>query len=72
MSIVASGITVDSYVYDKDGNLVSTDDLTPEQKKRLGTFILTTFVSGCYPGNVHFHTEEEASENPTGNLDSAA
>ena len=71
MSIVAAGITVDSYVYGKDGELISTDDLTPEQKKVLGTFILKTFVTGCYPGCIRF-TEEEASENPTDNLNTAA
>ena len=52
MPIVVEGITVESFVYGKDGELVSTDDLTKEDKQRLGTFILKTVISGCYPGMI--------------------
>ena len=62
MSITVAGITVDSYVYDKDGNEVLFDSLTPEQKKKAATKLVTEFVSWCYPGSVIFHTTPPATE----------
>ncbi|MBD5154318.1 MAG: hypothetical protein HDT15_04385 [Oscillibacter sp.] len=42
-----------SYVHVGD-KLVCTDDLTPEQKVRLGTWLKTTYLNNLYRGQAVF------------------
>lgn len=48
-----------SYVHMGD-KLVCTDDLTPEQKRRLGTWIQKTWLNELFRGQAVFYEEGEA------------
>lgn len=39
--------------------LVRTEDLTPEQRVQLGTWLKTTYLNQLYQGEVVFHPLEE-------------
>lgn len=46
-----------SYVHVGD-KLVNTDDLNAEQKKKLGTWLKTTYLNNLYAGQATFHSLE--------------
>ena len=41
-------ITVKAYVHDKDGNLIDVDTLNPEQRRRLGNWIVETWGNSMF------------------------
>lgn len=51
-------IKVISYVHVGD-ELVNTDDLNPEQKQKLATWIKCTYLNALYEGKAKFYPVEE-------------
>lgn len=41
-------IIVKDYVHDKDGNLIDVDTLTPEQRRRLGNWMVETWGNAMF------------------------
>lgn len=45
-----------SYVH-KGGELVCTDDLTPEEKTKVGTWLKSTYLNSLFQGQAVFYPE---------------
>lgn len=58
MIVTKHGIKVVSYVHTERG-LVDCDELTPEEKARLGTAIMLTYCGELYRGKATFEVAEE-------------
>ncbi len=54
-------IKVVSYVH-VDGQLVNTDDLDPERKRQLATWLKCTYLNALFEGKARFYPTEEGEK----------